>query len=179
MNTNTPDSITHAYGECREHFDSYICELQENLRFDPESPKDLLHCMSTFAGFCDSVDEDKNIVFEHFFKPYALAYFRHFKTESKGERASQHSEEGSVPVDGDLIDYVEAAETEEAFWELLREGSANIFYLWSTSVPGRMDFLWQQLCKIQEMMIQLGVLRQQSTHQDAPSPPIGEGLEDF
>lgn len=175
---DTPDSTTHAYDVCREHFDSYICALQETLRFDPEAPTDLLRYMSTFAGLCDSVDEAKNIVFENFFMPYALEYFRHFKNASDDERASQHSEEGSGPFEGDLIDYVEAAETEEQFLELLREGSANIFYLWSTSAPGRMDFLWQQLCKIQEMMRQFGELRQQSTHQDTPSPPIGKGIED-
>ena len=171
MNTNPPDSITHAYDECREHFDNYICELQESLHFDSENPKDLLRFMSTFAGFCDSVDEAKNIVFEDFFMPYAMAYFRHFKTAPEDERTAQNSEEGRVPFDGDLIDYVEAAENEEEFCELLREGSANMFYLWSTSVPGRMDFLWHRLCEINEMMRQLGELRQKSTQRDAPSRP--------
>lgn len=59
MNTNTPDPTTEACDLCRKHFDSYICELQENLRFAPEAPTDLLRYMSTFAGFCGSIDEEK------------------------------------------------------------------------------------------------------------------------
>lgn len=135
--------------------------------------------MSTFAGFYDSVDGSKNTVFESFFRPYAQAYFRHFKSAPKGERVSEGSEDGSVPDDGDLIDYVEAAETAEEFWELLRGGSANIFYLWSTSEPNRMDYLWHLLHQIQEMMCQLGVLGQQSSHLQASSRPSEKEPQDF
>jgi hypothetical protein len=165
----TPDPITHAYDECREHFDDYICELQESLHFDSENPKDLLRFMSTFAGFCDSVDEAKNIVFEHFFMPYASAYFRHFKSASEEERGSQNSDEGYVPADGDLIDYVEAAESEEEFWDMLRKNSSNIYYLWSTSSAERKDHIHGLYNEAHRMLLELDELMHKCKQKDEAS----------
>jgi hypothetical protein len=166
MNTNTPDPITEAFDQCLVHYGQYISKLQEGIKFDPGRPADLLRFMGSFAGSCDTVDEDKNIIFDHLFTSYAVQYFRHFKSASEKEKASQRSANEPCSVDGSLIDYVESAETEREFWENLRNNSSNIYYLWSTSTDERKDHVHVLYHEARKMLFELEGMMQKYQQQD-------------